>query len=616
MDSDIQEQNHLTPKEITFFNNFDGLNPYHSDFTLTDNTNFENTTTTTRFGTSPLFEENTIDQPPDTAERHSPILKDLQDSSDSRVNTPETSQNNTSYFSATKDSLTNTYVNETNEEPSQHLYSLVSCEDHLLDYRDEDFGLINKENNRANTLEQDTLTHHSLNSGDHHNNRNFARISNPTHDLFSEQDYNTIPLSSSPSLPIIEDNKVSDMETSNFEQFQHTNGSQELHKSLKYDNNNIGMLPSQKHDSLLHNEYVTNGHGNSLPQESVKFTLCQEDPTHLDSHSDACKSKSNANDSNSRGSQNLSPVLKEKSSNSQELTDMIEKVNLNNEVQINGVAGDTLMTNGHSDYYHHQESQKENCQEINHKSICTGDNASPIKKQQHSNNDLKSPLTPHANANNLKQGSKSATPKLGGKRADYSHVKSKCGSLSFVKTCTVTSPALNETQNKEDKKTGNAKRTNTSLNLSSGKGTNEQYLMHKSVSQQPKTNGLSPYKKPDYLKNVQSKIGSLPIGIATPHLTNKVMSNSDENQPKPKKTNISTTANINSKISDLKNKVKSKIGSLENASYTPAGGKIKIQSYKLDFKDKAASKVQSKPVGNLKSPLMNTNDVQLVTANQ
>lgn len=48
---------------------------------------------------------------------------------------------------------------------------------------------------------------------------------------------------------------------------------------------------------------------------------------------------------------------------------------------------------------------------------------------------------------------------------------------------------------------------------------------------------------------------------------------------------------------------KSKIGSLENASHKPGGGKIKIEEVKLDFKEKAKPKVGSlenadhKPVG-------------------
>lgn len=39
---------------------------------------------------------------------------------------------------------------------------------------------------------------------------------------------------------------------------------------------------------------------------------------------------------------------------------------------------------------------------------------------------------------------------------------------------------------------------------------------------------------------------------------------------------------------------KSKIGSLENASHKPKGGDKKIESIKLDFKDKAKPKVGSK----------------------
>lgn len=39
---------------------------------------------------------------------------------------------------------------------------------------------------------------------------------------------------------------------------------------------------------------------------------------------------------------------------------------------------------------------------------------------------------------------------------------------------------------------------------------------------------------------------------------------------------------------------KSKIGSLENATYKPGGGDKKIESVKLDFKDKAKPKIGSK----------------------
>jgi microtubule-associated protein tau len=39
--------------------------------------------------------------------------------------------------------------------------------------------------------------------------------------------------------------------------------------------------------------------------------------------------------------------------------------------------------------------------------------------------------------------------------------------------------------------------------------------------------------------------------------------------------------------------VRSKIGSLENASYKPGGGKIKIESKKLDFKN-TSSKIEAK----------------------
>lgn len=38
---------------------------------------------------------------------------------------------------------------------------------------------------------------------------------------------------------------------------------------------------------------------------------------------------------------------------------------------------------------------------------------------------------------------------------------------------------------------------------------------------------------------------------------------------------------------------KSKIGSLENATYKPGGGDKKIETVKLDFKDKAKPKVAS-----------------------
>lgn len=44
--------------------------------------------------------------------------------------------------------------------------------------------------------------------------------------------------------------------------------------------------------------------------------------------------------------------------------------------------------------------------------------------------------------------------------------------------------------------------------------------------------------------------------------------------------------------------VKSKIGSLDNATYKPKASDKKIENVKLDFKDKAKSKVGSK--GNIK----------------
>lgn len=39
--------------------------------------------------------------------------------------------------------------------------------------------------------------------------------------------------------------------------------------------------------------------------------------------------------------------------------------------------------------------------------------------------------------------------------------------------------------------------------------------------------------------------------------------------------------------------VKSKVGSLQNTSYKPGGGDKKIETVKLDFKDKAKPKVAS-----------------------
>lgn len=43
---------------------------------------------------------------------------------------------------------------------------------------------------------------------------------------------------------------------------------------------------------------------------------------------------------------------------------------------------------------------------------------------------------------------------------------------------------------------------------------------------------------------------------------------------------------------NIKN-VRSKIGSLDNATYKPGGGKIKIESKKLDF-SKASSRIEAK----------------------
>lgn len=40
--------------------------------------------------------------------------------------------------------------------------------------------------------------------------------------------------------------------------------------------------------------------------------------------------------------------------------------------------------------------------------------------------------------------------------------------------------------------------------------------------------------------------------------------------------------------------VRSKIGSLDNASYKPGGGRVKIENRKLDFGSKAQSKIAAK----------------------
>ncbi|XP_031838274.2 microtubule-associated protein tau isoform X2 [Nomia melanderi] len=103
------------------------------------------------------------------------------------------------------------------------------------------------------------------------------------------------------------------------------------------------------------------------------------------------------------------------------------------------------------------------------------------------------------------------------------------------------------------------------------------------------------------LKTVRSKIGSLENTSYKPGGGNVKIENRklDFSKAQPKiaaKNEKYTPSGGDKKISQVKLQwnAKSKVGSLENATHKPGGGDKKIETVKLDFKDKAKSKVGSK----------------------
>lgn len=103
------------------------------------------------------------------------------------------------------------------------------------------------------------------------------------------------------------------------------------------------------------------------------------------------------------------------------------------------------------------------------------------------------------------------------------------------------------------------------------------------------------------LKTVRSKIGSLDNASYKPgggkvKIENRKL---DFSKAQPKiaaKNEKYAPSGGDKKISQVKLQwnAKSKVGSLENATYKPGGGDKKIETVKLDFKDKAKPKVGSK----------------------
>lgn len=103
------------------------------------------------------------------------------------------------------------------------------------------------------------------------------------------------------------------------------------------------------------------------------------------------------------------------------------------------------------------------------------------------------------------------------------------------------------------------------------------------------------------LKTVRSKIGSLDNASYKPgggkvKIENRKL---DFSKAQPKiaaKNDKYTPSGGDKKISQVKLQwnAKSKVGSLDNATYKPGGGDKKIETVKLDFKDKAKPKVGSK----------------------
>lgn len=103
------------------------------------------------------------------------------------------------------------------------------------------------------------------------------------------------------------------------------------------------------------------------------------------------------------------------------------------------------------------------------------------------------------------------------------------------------------------------------------------------------------------LKTVRSKIGSLENASYKPgggkvKIENRKL---DFSKAQPKiaaKNEKYTPSGGDKKIAQIKLQwnAKPKVGSLENATYKPGGGDKKIETVKLDFKDKAKPKVGSK----------------------
>ncbi|XP_011640112.1 serine/arginine repetitive matrix protein 2 isoform X3 [Pogonomyrmex barbatus] len=104
------------------------------------------------------------------------------------------------------------------------------------------------------------------------------------------------------------------------------------------------------------------------------------------------------------------------------------------------------------------------------------------------------------------------------------------------------------------------------------------------------------------LKTVRSKIGSLDNASYKPgggkvKIENRKLDFGSKAQPKiAAKNEKYTPSGGDKKIAQVKLQwnAKSKVGSLENATYKPGGGDKKIETVKLDFKDKAKPKVGSK----------------------
>ena len=104
------------------------------------------------------------------------------------------------------------------------------------------------------------------------------------------------------------------------------------------------------------------------------------------------------------------------------------------------------------------------------------------------------------------------------------------------------------------------------------------------------------------IKQVKSKIGSLANAHHKPgggnvRIESKKLDFTDTAKPRVQALNKDYEKHGGDKkivTTKLHWNAKSKIGSLENAEYKPGGGDIKIESIKLDFKEKAQPKIGSK----------------------